>query len=158
MNIDININNYDYKEILNIFNLDNGISEEDIYKIKNKCLLVESNFSADIANFYNKAYKIIECIYGLISNNIIINFKDLNKINDYVNKIKKIKNFEKYDYREIIEDFLKVNLNPIIVERQEVNDNLLTNNSNDNYNLNNNHPLVNNSNGNKYISKFTRTK
>ena len=155
MNIDININNYDYEEILNIFKLNNDISEEDLYKIKNKCLLVENNFSTDIVNFYNKAYKIIECIYGLISNNIIINLKDLDKINDYVDKIKKIKNFEKYDYREIIEDFLKVNFKTIIVESKNVNDILLANSSdNNNYNLNNNHPLVNNSNGNTVINTF----
>jgi len=117
MSIDLDINNYNFQELLNIFKIENSYSEENMSKIKNHCLIVKNKFSSDIYRFYLKAYKIVECIYWLFNNNIILNLDDSNKIKFYTDKIKKINNFEKYEDKTIIEKYLK----PTTKEYIEIN-------------------------------------
>jgi len=113
MNIDLDINNYNYQELLNIFKIDNNYSKENKIKIKNLCLLIKNKFSNDVYNFYLKACKIINCVYSLFNHNIILNLEDFDKINYYVNKIKNINFFERYDDTQIIEEFININIQPI---------------------------------------------
>jgi hypothetical protein len=124
MSVDLDISNYNYQDLLNIFKLDNNNSEENISKIKKKCLLAKNKFSSDIYNFYLKAYKIINCIYYLFNNNIILRVDDADKINFYVDKIKEIKSFEKYDNKILVKNFLKLNSEESIDNSIENNDNV----------------------------------
>ena len=114
MNIDLDINNYNFEDFLNIFKIDTNYSEKNISKMKKHCLLVKKNYSNDIYNFYLKAYKIIKCIYYLFNNNIILNLYDYNKINFYIDKIKNIESFENYEENIITKDFFDSETNKFI--------------------------------------------
>ena len=135
MSIDLNINSYNYQELLNLFKLDNTYSKENILKIRNYCSLVKQKTTSDVYNFYVKAYKIIKCIYSLFINNVILNLEDFDNINYYANNIKKIPSFEDYETDKILEDFLKIKSNELVSEFSANND--ADKNLNEpNYNLN----------------------
>jgi hypothetical protein len=107
MSIDLDINNYNFSELLNIFKINNfECSNENTQKIKKYCSLIKKNYSNDIYKLYFKASKIIDCIYKLINSNII----NSDNTNHYVNEIKKIKSFEKYDTTELIQNYLNINI------------------------------------------------
>ena len=132
MNIDLDINNYNYQDLLNIFKINNGYSPENISKINDHCKLVQQNFSNDIYTFYLKAYQIVKCIYNIFNNNnnnnnSIINFDDNDKINFYVNKIKKIKSFEKLDDEIIINNILNINTKEPSISYKDINNKTLLN-------------------------------
>jgi hypothetical protein len=130
MNIDLDINNYNYQDLLNIFKINNGYSPENISKINDHCKLVQQNFSNDIYTFYLKAYQIVKCIYNIFNNNnnnSITNFDDNDKINFYVNKIKKIKSFEKLDDEIIINNILNINTKEPSISYKDINNKTLLN-------------------------------
>ena len=107
MSIDLDINNYNFSELLNIFKINNlECSNENTQNIKKYCSLIKKKYSNDVYNFYFKASKIIDCIYRLINSNVIIT----DNTNHYVNEIKKIKSFEKYDTTELIQKYLNINI------------------------------------------------
>ena len=120
MNVDLNINNYNYQELLNLFKVDNVHSKNNLERIQNRCQLVKENFSSEVHDFYMKAHKIISCVYNLFKYNLITNLEDSETISHYVNKIRKIESFEKYSASKIISQFLDVNLN-----QMEKNDNIM---------------------------------
>lgn len=136
MNIDTDINNYNFYELLNIFKLKNNISIEDnLISIQNSCQKIKSNYKNEIYNFFIKASKIIECIYYLISNNSI-GFADLEKIELIISKIKTIESFEKLDKKKIVENFIsKENISNIDIN---IKNNLINNqyHNEPNYNVN----------------------
>jgi hypothetical protein len=156
MSIDTDIENYNYKELLNIFKLDNNYAEDNLQKISNYIQMIKSNFSTDIYNFFIKASKIIECIYLLIKNKNI-EITDLDKIDNYVNKIKKIKSFEKLDKIKIIDNLkseLVQNVQTNLIN-SNLNDYLINNNykneTNYNVDLNNSYQKLNNKNNTNVI-------
>jgi hypothetical protein len=125
MSIDIDIENYDYDELLNIFKLNNtNTTKENLLKINNYCQKIKSSYTNEIYIFFLKAFKIIECIYFLIDNNSI-GIAELEKINYCVNKIKKVKSFEKIDKKKIIDDYLQINMVKNI--ESNINDYLINN-------------------------------
>ena len=76
MSIDLDINNYNFNELLNIFKIndnsnDKNSIDKNMQKIKKYCSLVKNKYPDDnIQSFYLKASKIIECIYNLFNSNI----------------------------------------------------------------------------------------
>ena len=159
MSVDTDINNYNYQELLNIFKIDNTHSKDNIKKIQDFCLKIKNNVSHDIYIFFFKAYKIINCVYELFNHRLILNLEDFEKINYYVDKIKKISNFEKYD-NKIVEKFVNKS------EKKELNDTMFIINSSDssilnetNYNLDTK-PLTNLNNKNNtniILDSFTNS-
>lgn len=110
MSIDLDINNYNFNELLNIFKINNfECSDENKKHIKKYCSVIKKNCSNDIYKLYFKASKIIDCIYNLINSNIITT-ENFDNIDYYVNDIRKIESFETYDVNKIIQDYLNVNI------------------------------------------------
>ena len=75
MDIDLNIENYNLKDILKLFNLDYNFSKEDIKKCKKNVLEMhpdKSGLEKDYFLFYSKAYRLLIKIYE---------FKNKDKIN-----------------------------------------------------------------------------
>lgn len=106
MSLDIDINNYNFYELLNIFKLDNNNNiEENLLSINNYCKNIKNKYNNEIYLFFLKASKIVECIYSLVSNNSI-SLGDLDIMNKIMYKIKKIESFETLDKQNIIENFL----------------------------------------------------
>jgi hypothetical protein len=97
-NIDLNIDNYNYKELLQIFRVGNGtIGEKDYSRMKKKLYDIKTNFSEEIYDFFWKAHIILMTIQYLMKQNKVDNaYKDSN-INFYVEKIKSIPHFEERD-------------------------------------------------------------
>jgi hypothetical protein len=111
MSKDLDIHNYNFIEMLDIFKIkDYNFSQENLSKIKKHCSIIKHKYSnnEDICNLYIKAQKIIECIYELIDNHII-SLDDLTQIHYYTDKIKQVESFEKYDKKTIIKDRLHIN-------------------------------------------------
>jgi len=64
--LDLDINNYDINDILNLFNISNRITEEDLKKAKLKMLKThpdKSGLDPKFFRFYSEAYKIIYLIW-----------------------------------------------------------------------------------------------
>jgi hypothetical protein len=101
-NIDLDINSYDFFELLNIYHLSNDNNYENLNKIEDKLKLIKTKFSSDIYSFYLKAARLIIYIYALFEQNYILSMNDTKSIQNYMEKIKKINEYEKYKPNEII--------------------------------------------------------
>ena len=93
LNIDTDILNYNYEELLSIFKLTN-LKTTDHAQLNKKLLNIKEKFSEEIYSFYFKAYKILLCIFQM-------NLESTN-INSVVNKIKKVRSFEAFETNELI--------------------------------------------------------
>jgi hypothetical protein len=98
--MDLNIDNYNYNEILQIYKLANDFDETNIHKMEKTLDLVKEQLTHEYYNFYLKAYKIILFIYSLFDNNIISE-NDRKKIELYTNKIKRIHTYEHFEVDDI---------------------------------------------------------
>lgn len=119
MNVDLNINNYGYDDLLNLFNLNKNFTINDLkncYKIILKTHPDKSGLESKYFIFYTKAFKILKDIYQYLEkqnqiNNSCIwkNNKDMNKVSDYEYlkekmEIKKEKENSTKDLSKIIEN------------------------------------------------------
>ena len=101
-NIDMNIDNYNYKELLNIFHINENISEQDYNKMNQKLYEIKGNFPENIFQFFWKAHTIIMAIQKLMQQNKVDNAYKKSNINFYVEKIKSISNYEERDIDALI--------------------------------------------------------
>jgi len=93
---DLNINNYKFNELLNLFKIrDIGNDDKKYYKHKMDEQLagIKDKFSKEIYVFFYKAKMIVLSVFNLLHNNII---KDNNEIEGYVNYLKNMKNLDIY--------------------------------------------------------------
>ena len=98
---DLNINNYNFNELLTLFKIhDIGSDDKKYYKYKmdEKLAGIKEKFSKEIYNFFYKSKMIILSIFNLLHNNIIKN--NNNEIEGYVNYLKNMKNLDIYIDRE----------------------------------------------------------
>jgi hypothetical protein len=96
IDFDLNINNYNFSELLNLFKInDIGKDDKKYYKHKmdEKLIKIKESYPSEIYNFFKKTQMIILSVFNLLQNNVI---KDNNEIEGYVNYIKNIKNLEVY--------------------------------------------------------------
>jgi hypothetical protein len=117
---DLDIYSYNYFELLELFKIQNNFDNSNKIIMIEKIKVIQENLSPEYYYFYLKAYKIINYIYFLHDNGIILNI-DNKKIEEYVDKIKKIKSFEKMDMLDILNK-LKINIpnNDEIIELNSV--------------------------------------
>jgi hypothetical protein len=101
-NIELNINNYSYNELLNIYKINDSYNEQKYKKkIEDTFEKVKINFPKEIVKLYNQSKKLIYIIYKAINQNIINDDKE--EINEFMYKVKNIENFENYSEKELIE-------------------------------------------------------
>jgi hypothetical protein len=101
LDFDLNINNYNFNELLTLFKIhDIGSDDKKYYKYKmdEKLAGIKEKFSKEIYNFFYKSKMIILSIFNLLHNNIIKN--NNNEIEGYVNYLKNMKNLDIYIDRE----------------------------------------------------------
>jgi hypothetical protein len=98
---DLNIDNYNYPEILGIFNVGREFKQSVIADIENKIKTIKQRLTYDYYLFYFKGYKIIFIIHDLYKKNVIQDKTNINYIEYYVNKIKQIDSFEQYELDKI---------------------------------------------------------
>jgi hypothetical protein len=98
---DLNIHNYNFNELLNLFKIhDIGSDDKKYYKYKmdEKLAGIKEKFPKEIYNFFYKSKMIILSIFNLLHNNIIKN--NNNEIEGYVNYLKNMKNLDIYIDKE----------------------------------------------------------
>ena len=111
MSFDLNLDNYKYDDLANLFKL-KGHSTNQIKAIRAKCDTVKRNYPEDIYTFYYKSGKALECILELIERNQLLP-NDV-CLNDYLQKIKGVHSFETYDTSNLIEKLKPVEPVPIL--------------------------------------------
>jgi hypothetical protein len=100
---DLNVSNYEYEDLLNVYKIPDNFHEKNINILNNKLSQVQNSYSNNIYEFYLKAYKMILTIYKLKNQNSLNN-----NIPFYIEKIKKIPFFETLTVDDII---TKINKN-----------------------------------------------
>jgi hypothetical protein len=106
---DLNILNYNYPEILTLFNVKRDFKNSIIKEIEDKIEKIKKSLTYDYYHFYYKAYKIIFIIHQLFKKQIIQDEDNVNHIEFYVSSIKKIDSFENLEIDKIF-DLLDVNI------------------------------------------------
>lgn len=102
-NIDLNIDSYNYKELLQIYQLNSGtVGEKDYNHMKKKLYEIKTQFPDEIYDFFWKAHSIIMAIQYLMKQNKVDNSRRDSTINFYVEKIKSIPNFEERDIDALV--------------------------------------------------------
>jgi len=143
MSFDLDINNYNFNELLNLFKLNSNYTEKDVIKIKNKCDNIKQKYDFEIHNFYVKAYKIIEIILYLVNDKTIKYKEDVGIIKSYVDKIKAIEGYENYSSDKLLQK-----LNSFLHNSYETDVGLNTSNFDTNSKPN---PSLNDKNNTNYI-------
>jgi len=100
--IDLDINNYDYYELLQIYKLPATTKELNIKKMDAHLATIKSKFPKNIQLFYLKVYKLIVCINKIFKTSGVLHIDNKIQVAYFVNKIKKIRAFEEYDTDELI--------------------------------------------------------
>jgi len=106
-NFDLNINNYKYDELLNLFKIEE-FDEKHLFKFKieEKLESIKKQFPEYIYNFFYKTKLVILSIFHLLENNIISNTNDIEL---YVNQLKKIDNLETYTEIDLCNKIININ-------------------------------------------------
>lgn len=107
MNLDIN--DYSYDELLNIYQLPDFYHASNLHTIQEKLKVVKDNFGNDIYIFYLKVSKIIIIIYELLGQGFLPNLKNVIAIQKFIDKVKEIDSFEKYKTEYLVEKITKTN-------------------------------------------------
>ena len=102
--VDLDINNYNYEELLLIFNItNNNRIDENKNKINRNMIKIKESFPEQIYYFYYKAKIIIFIIYELHENGFIKNLDDEMRIQNFIEKISSIPDFEMYQENELFQ-------------------------------------------------------
>jgi hypothetical protein len=142
MNIDLNIDNYDFNDLLKMFKIKD-------YNDKKKCdTILESKYNVvkekmpkDIQNFYLKSKTILKTIIGLFDSNKLSK-DDHDGINTYMDRIKSVKQFEKFNETDLIYKIHIIN---------NYNDDVSELLNEPNYDLNRVNPSLNNKNNTNIV-------
>jgi hypothetical protein len=108
MNIDLDINNYNYDDLLQLFKIQEK-QKDNRQIIQEKLLLIQPKVNPDIYNFYKKSSQILDCIYTLFDSNMLLDLNDQKMISHYIDKIKKIENYEKKNTQNIFQELISLN-------------------------------------------------
>ena len=100
--MDLNIDNYNYNDLLNVFKIKNHNSLENIEKMDILFDTVKKSYPKEIIGFFTKAYNIVYSIFNLYDQNIITDIENFEVINHYYHKIKNIKNLESKKVEDVI--------------------------------------------------------
>lgn len=118
--IDLDIQHYDYDELLGIFHIHTKHSPlmESLYKVQERVNFIKNTMQEPVYLFFFKAQVIIEAIHKLFEKDVIQlpvhNMNDKNKLEQYVAKIKKIEHFENYNVQTLIEK-----LEPTLINKKK---------------------------------------
>ena len=107
MNIDLDINNYNYDDLLQLFKIREK-QKDNRQIIQEKLLLIKPKVNPDIYNFYKKSSHILDCIYTLFDSNMLLDLNDKKMISHYIDKIKKIENYGTKNIQNIFQELISL--------------------------------------------------
>ena len=123
---DINIYNYDLDEILALFHLEYNYQKKDLLKCKEIVVKIHphhSKLDPCYFDFYNRAYKIVDCLSDVRTTKMLLNASYFPNPSDdayFLQKIRDIPNFEKYENNEeLIAKIYKEDKNDILYKALE---------------------------------------
>ena len=125
--LDLNINNYDLDDILSLYNVSYNYDSNDIKKCREVLLKLrpyKCNLESTYFDFYSLAYKIIECLHIYREKKLFLDvtyYPNYNEDNEFINKIKSIKNFGKYEDANILFEKIHNNDDDILYQRMKNN-------------------------------------
>jgi hypothetical protein len=93
MDKDLDIQHYSYEDICSAFKITDP-NDIQLNKLREKCYKIKEKYPENVSTFYEKAYKIIECINEMFQQNIILSLDSPIEIDSYVEKMKRIPQFE----------------------------------------------------------------
>jgi hypothetical protein len=99
--IDLEINNYEFDELLNLFSIPNNFDKSN-FNIVNEKLEKIKRVAPKYYDFFYRASKIIIFIYDFNDQDILIS-SDIEGINKIIEKIRRIERFESYTTNDIID-------------------------------------------------------
>ena len=142
MNIDLNIDNYDFNDLLKMFKIkDYNDKKKCDAALESKYEVVKEKMPKDIQNFYLKSKTILKTIIGLFDANKLSKH-DHDGINTYMDRIKSVKQFEKFNETDLIYKIQIINN-----YNDDVNELL----NEPNYDLNRINPSLNNKNNTNIV-------
>jgi hypothetical protein len=129
MSSDLDIKNYNYNDLLNLFSIKNTFDRNNVDIMVEKVEKIKK-LAPNYYFFFNKAYKILLCIYELNNSNKI-DITNLEYINTLVDKIINIDSFEHYPTLEIVNklniDYLKRSREMIDIEQNKTQEQIKSN-------------------------------
>jgi len=108
MSIDLDINNYNYDDLLQLFKIKEK-QKDNRQNIQEKLILIKPNVNPEIYNFYKKSSHILDCVYTLFDSNMLLDLNDQKMISHYIDKIKKIENYETKNSQNIFQELISLN-------------------------------------------------
>jgi hypothetical protein len=142
MNIDLNIDNYDFNDLLKMFKIKDYNDKKKCDKIlESKYEVVKEKMPKDIQNFYLKSKTILKTIIGLFDSNKLSK-DDHDGIDTYIDRIKSVKQFEKFNETDLIYKIHIIN---------NYNDDVSELLNEPNYDLNRVNPSLNNKNNTNVV-------
>ena len=124
--LDINIYNYDLGEILTLFQLEYNYKKKDLDKCKEIVVKLHphhSKLDPQFFDFYNRAYKIVDCLNDVRTKKMLLNASYFPNPSDdayFLQKIREIPNFEKHENNEeLITKIYKEDKNDILYKAIE---------------------------------------
>ena len=108
--IDLNIKNYNYTELLNLFKIDiNNIKSHDslCHTLQSKVNNIRAKYSTEIFDFFNKGRVVVSTIYDFLINKLIQNNSE---IPEYINKITNIQDFENRNNTDLYKLIVSTNI------------------------------------------------
>jgi hypothetical protein len=125
---DLDINNYDYMDMLSLFSIDHDFSDNSLNKLEQKIRRVSDEIPSVYHPFFMQAYKLIKCMYAL-NREGVVTARETIKIEVFAKKIKRIPSYESLDVEKLLENLdvgsnFRVNnvvKNRLIKEPDEVN-------------------------------------
>lgn len=123
-NLDLDIHHYDLDDILSLFSISYNYDSNDIKNCKETMLKLhpyKCNLESRYFDFYSTAYKIVECLHSYREKKLFVDVKyypNYNEDNEFINKIKQIPNFQKYeDSTLLIDKIINNNENDIVYKK-----------------------------------------
>lgn len=105
MDKDLDIDNYDFNDLLSVFKINEPPLKLQMEKKQKKMNDIESKYSPTISIFYKKVFVILSCLGELMDQSFILDMEDDENIYLYIQKIKEVDNFHTKDINELIHIF-----------------------------------------------------
>lgn len=99
---DLDINNYDYVDVLSLFGIDHDFSDNSLNMLEQKIRSVNDEIPHIYHQFFMQAYKLVKCMFAL-NREGVVSVRDAVNINVYTKKIKQIPSYESLDVEKLIE-------------------------------------------------------
>ena len=106
MDKDLDLDNYDFYDLLQVFKIDPSDSIKlQMEKKQKKMTEIETKYAQNISCFYKKVFVLLSCLGELFDQSFILDVEDDENIYRYIQKIKKVDDFHTKDINELIHIF-----------------------------------------------------